>query len=373
MTLDDIRSSVLLWGQSAGILTDGLQLHVQPDADIELVPFADDATDYFRRRRIARVVADDNANRLIIYTTQKIGEPKIKALRESFAERYEALEFQLDVEIASRVKVDGRLATRGRFEPVRRVNGATGPICCGSSIGIGNHRNAGTLTALASRDGQLVGLSCNHVTGGCSTALPGTPVVSPGIQDVSRDHADITVIGKHAGAANMAQGLPEVIDIENNRDLAWFSIDRPELLSSQQGTGDQAYDTPSRFASSQSIRQGLPVKKWGRSTKLTTGIVQSVVRDGESLDYNITSYFGPTASQTFNGTVYYGEVIVIRSTSGEFSLGGDSGALVVTNLPGKAPRVVGILIGGDARASFVLPLQQACKDHRLKLVGGHNV
>ena len=73
-----------------------------------------------------------------------------------------------------------------------------------------------------------------------------------------------------------------------------------------------------------------PVKKWGRSTKLTTGIVQSVVRDGESLDYNITSYFGPTASQTFNGTVYYGEVIVIRSTSGEFSLGGDSGALVVT-------------------------------------------
>ncbi|MCR9200069.1 MAG: hypothetical protein NXI04_15650 [Planctomycetaceae bacterium] len=372
MTLDDIRGAVLLWGQSAGILTDSLQLHVQPDADISLVPFADDATDYFRRRRIARIVADENANRLIIFTTLKIGEPKIKALRQSFAERYLAHDFQLDVEIASRVKVDGRLATRGRFEPVRRVNGATGAICCGSSIGIGNHRNAGTLTALASKNGQLVGLSCNHVTGGCSTALPGTPVVSPGIQDVSRDHAEITVIGKHAGAANMAQGLPEVIDIENNRDLAWFSVEQPELLSSRQGTGDESYDTPSRFASPQSIRKGLPVKKWGRSTKLTTGIVQSVVRDGESLDYNITSYFGPTASQNFNGTVYYGEVIVIRSTSGEFSLGGDSGALVVTNVAGKTPKVVGILIGGDARASFVLPLQQACKDHQLKLISGHN-
>ncbi len=88
-------------------------------------------------------------------------------------------------------KVDQSLQTFGPFEPIRRHQGR---IACGSSIGIGNQRNAGTLTAIAIDDQeQLFGLSCNHVVGGCNTALPGTPIVIPGIQDVSADSSEITV------------------------------------------------------------------------------------------------------------------------------------------------------------------------------------
>ena len=136
------------------------------------------------------------------------------------------------------------------------------------------------------------------MVGGCSTARPGTPIVVPGIQDVSAEHDEIHVIGMHFSAAPMSQGLPSVTNISTNRDLACFELTAPELVTSMQGSGEHAYDTPEIFATA---KEDMAVKKWGRSTGLTYGTINNVLTDGQPVDYHVTSYYGPMYSTGLQG------------------------------------------------------------------------
>ena len=363
--VEELRRAILEWGLLNGILVDAVDTNLSGDAD--LVPFPDEASEFFRTRKIVRIVADEAANDITIFSRLPIAKTKIKVMEESFAEAYGGEGISLKIRSSKPFKVDQSSQILGRFEPIRRIRNR---ICCGSSVGLGNQRNAGTLTALARKGGDsktLYGISCNHVTGGCSTARPHTPIVVPGIQDVSSDHPEINLIGYHESAAGMRQGLPSVANIEENRDLAYFQVSDPKLLTSMQGNGDDAYDTPTTFA--KPVR-GMPVKKWGRSTGFKTGTISSINLRAEGVDYNVTSYYGPTSSQLFKGTIYFPMIIEVSGSS--FSLGGDSGALVVTN-DDKKERVVGIVIGGDKNKTAVLPIKDTLKDLGLTLVGGHNV
>ncbi len=56
-----------------------------------------------------------------------------------------------------------------------------------------------------------------------------------------------------------------------------------------------------------------------------------------------------------------------------FSLGGDSGALVVTDQLGHEEKVVGIIIAGEKNKSILLPLKPALSELKLQLVARHNV
>ena len=210
------------------------------------------------------------------------------------------------------------------------------------------------------------------MTGGCGTARPGTPVVAPGIQDVDDKYHAIEVIGDHESAANMSQGLPSVYDTSNNGDLAFFKIRDSGLLSSMQGSGAKAYDTPRLFEDHP--ERNMPVKKWGRSTGFTTGQISLINDDPEPIPYQVQSFYGPTQSQTFQGTVYFHNAIEVTPDSFKpFSLGGDSGSLVVTNFSNKVERIIGIVIAGDKNKSIVLPLRPVLKKYELQLLTGHNV
>lgn len=366
MNTEELRLAILSWARRNGILSENVLL--ERDGDIGLIPFEDEAVEYFRTRKITRVEADDH--RVTIFSRLPIAKTKSAALRKSFNLVYEQQGIGLSIDASKPFKVDQALQAFGRFEPIRIHKRA---ICCGSSIGLGNQRNAGTLTALArgKEDRRLYGLSCNHVVGGCSIAQPGIPVVAPSIQDVSVENCDIYVIGDHMRTAQMAQGLPSVSRIDDNRDLACFAIRKNAKLTSLQGIGDDAYDTPTTFASPE---VGLPVKKWGRSTGFTRGEISYIGKHGrpEPIEYNVTCYYGPMNSQTFKGTVYYEGAFEITTNGKPFSLGGDSGALVVTDVADDE-MVVGIVIAGERRKSVVLPLEPALDDLDLELVSGHNV
>ncbi|MEM9597594.1 MAG: hypothetical protein AAGD06_25225 [Acidobacteriota bacterium] len=331
------------------------------------MPFEEEAAEFFRTRKIVRVVGE--GHELSIFSRLPIAKTKKLALKKAFREKHGA-RFKLTISETKPFKVDQKVQRYGKFEPIRLHRGA---ICCGSSVGLGNQRNAGTLTALAkNREGRLFGLSCNHVVGGCSIAQPGIPVVCPGIQDVSVEHDTIRVIGFHEKPAQMAQGLPSVIDIGKNKDLSCFEIHPEVQLTSQQGTGDKAYDTPSTFAE---IELGLPVKKWGRSTGFTEGQITYISKGKrpEAIEYNVTSFYGPMNSQTFKGTVYYDLVYEVSPSGKPFSLGGDSGALVVTDRGEGDEQIVGIVIAGETSKSVLLPLQPALDELGLTLISAYNV
>ncbi len=368
-TISELRLALYAWAQNNGIMADNVP--VLGGGDANLIPFPPESVEYFRMRKVVRVVADEQTSTLTLYSRQKIADTKTRKLVEAFRDRYGDQSIRLVVDWSKPFKVDQHLDSWGKPEPLRLLNKR---ICCGSSVGLGNQRNAGTLTALATRKNEqaIYGLSCNHVTGGCGTARPGTPVVVPGIQDIDDEYRNILVIGDHESAAPMSQGLPSVYNTSENRDMAFFSIRDPDKLSSMQGNGTNAYDTPHLFENHPERR--MPVKKWGRSTGFTTGEISLVNKDPEPIPYQVQSYYGPIQSQTFQGTVYLHDVIEVTPDSSKpFSLGGDSGSLVVTNITGRVAKVVGVVIAGDKNKSLVLPLKPSLEKYGLRLLASHNV
>lgn len=294
---------------------------------------------------------------------------KKEELERVFNAQFQPDGVTLTITTAPSYKIDQSIATLG---PTVRRRGDR--VTCGSSVGIGNQRNAGTLTALARRAGSsaLVGLSCNHVIGGCSTTVPGTPIVVPGIQDVTAESPEIAVVGTFAEAASMRQGLPTVSDIFDNADLACFELlpEGSKLLTSWLGDDDQAYDTPTEILTD--VSPGTRVQKWGRSTAWTSGKVSTVLTDPEPVEYSVVSYFSPQASQTFRGTIYYPTVYEVGNLGPPFSAAGDSGSLVVTIEPnGDAPRAVGVIIAGGQTKTLILPLQPMLEQLKLELVADH--
>jgi hypothetical protein len=376
-TSQDLLDGLYTWAMNNGILTDDARREMTAaSGDPNLIPFEEKHAKFFSTRKIARFSSRKKAGvtTITLFARLPIAKKKADDLKKAFNERYGKGGFVLEVDVARPFKIDQNI--RDTLNPVHHheIEGAEQKwIACGSSVGLGNQRNAGTLTALGkSENGCLVGISCNHVTGGCNTARPGTPIVVPGIQDVSPENHEITVIGVHDFTGPMSQGLPQVFDIKSNCDIAFFQIneDQADLLSSMQGSGDKAYDTPTEFAV---VREGQKVKKWGRTTDCTRGTVKRIVRNPQSIDYKITSYFGPTSSQVFNGTVFFKNFYEVESLGVDpFSVGGDSGSLVVTDVSGNE-KVVGILIGGNDTKSYVLPLRYILKDRKVSLINGHNV
>lgn len=367
-----VRDGVLRWAVLNGILAEAsLSDEGARSGDETMCPFSEHHAEFFRTRKIVRVFSAGSTLR--ISARLKIAKPKIKILEEAFKARYGDEGLKLEVGTSRPFTVDQTIDAFGELVPLHRTGADI--LSCGSSIGLGNQRNAGTLTAIARLNGgdptRLFGLSCNHVIGGCSTALPGTPVVMPGIQDVSTDIDEINLVGRLYEIAPMSQGLPSVIQLDSNSDLAAFEIDEHMELSSMQGSGTGSYDTPTSFA--RQIRKGLAVKKWGRSTGLSHGHIDDVVEGGYPLPYKVTSYYGPQhgASQIFRGTVYYNKAYeVVPSGVRPFSLGGDSGALVTTDKPNQPERIVGIVVAGGKEKGLVLPLRPMLRHLKMTIVSG---
>lgn len=369
----DLRNALYAWAVQNGVLADAaMREAIGLGGDASLIPFDRAQADYFRTRKVIKVttstgrVANRAMTKISLATRLPIARSKRERLTSEFAKRFATNGIVLDVVVEKAFKIDQNI--QSTYKPLYNKDDR---ICCGSSIGLGNQRNAGTLMALAENEhGQLLGISCNHVTGGCNTASIGTPIVAPGIQDVSPDQNEITVIGLHDSTGPMSQGLPQVFDISNNCDIAFFDINDANQICSQQGEGADAYDTPTQFAK---VQEELRVKKWGRSTGLTRGEITKIVSEPESIDYHLTSYYGPTSSQTFKGTVYFPRVYEVESIGvNDFSAGGDSGSLVVTDDNG-AEKIVGILIGGNNLKSYVLPIKEILKNRKIKLLTKHNV
>lgn len=225
-------------------------------------------------------------------------------------------------------------------------------VCCGSSCAPGGEFYSGTVGALVRVPGQsgLFALSNNHVFAACNHVLAGTPIVSPAHGDITADHPPRT-IAQHYGIVELRSGDPAFVP-PCQADAAIAQVLDPNAVTSWQGDSDTGYDTPSQVIKPSN---GMKVKKFGRTTRLTTGIIESVVPDLLPLPYKY---------KKFAATVYFEDVWTVRGGQDRFALPGDSGSLVVTEDGSSA---VGIVFAAGINDNYgvIIPI-----DRVLSLFGG---
>lgn len=238
---------------------------------------------------------------------------------------------------------------------------------CGSSVSVGNNREAGTLGCLVKNaQGELLGLTNNHVSAACSYAPIGLPVLAPGILDVAPGNPYPFTLGVHQETLPMLFGDPSGVDHTQNSDAALIRITAIDMISSMQRT---VYDTPSSVAD---LATGMSVEKVGRTTGHTRGTILGELVGVIPVNY-VANQYG------FTGAAYFEKVYMAHGIGDVFSDAGDSGSLVTHEDASGQRHAVGIvfagLIDGSAaggKRSLILPLRPILDRFKVQLVSGHN-
>ncbi len=239
---------------------------------------------------------------------------------------------------------------------------------CGSSISVGNSREAGTLGALVKdASGQIFGLSNNHVTGSCNFAQTGLPILAPGVLDVMPNGIDPFCVGHHVRSLPMVSGFPDQVNADINSDAAIFKILNTNNLTSYQGA---AYDTPS---SAIELECDMEVEKVGRTTGATKGRVHSILLGYTSISYSAALY-------NFNGLVYFKSMFVVIGHGDLFSTNGDSGSLITHKAADGKRYAVGIVVGAmedlsapGGRLTLAIPIKPILESFNVDLVSNLNI
>lgn len=205
------------------------------------------------------------------------------------------------------------------------------PVPGGVSVGLDfhavNYRFAGTLgVVVADRENPptLYALSNNHVLADENRVDNGAGVVQPGTLDEGRNRDRV---------ARLSRYVP--LRFDNRRNWMDAAI--------------AAFDDPAR-AQKRILGIGVPlgvvrptlgllVRKSGRTTGLTEGIVRAVNFDVVGVRYD-------------QGLVRIDDIIVIRGVTGPFSKPGDSGSAIAD----PQGRVVALLFGGSDVVTFAIPI-----------------
>lgn len=254
-----------------------------------------------------------------------------------------------------------RLASSA-IAPKRTLVMQNGRYPCGSSISLANGVNTGTMGALVEdEEGNVFGLTCNHVTGMCNNTELGLQVVAPGLLDVRPGSLDPFTVGHHARLAELAIGLPDNIRIKDNLDAALFAIADPSAVTSMQ---KHWFDTPTTILPAMAER--MIVEKVGRSSERTSGTL---------VGWATQIVPAPANVGVFKGTIYFERLLVVIRRGLPFAEPGDSGSLVVTEERGGKRHAVGIVfaVSSDRVKTYVAPIADVLDKLKVKLIGGHNV
>lgn len=327
----------------------------------ELAPVSETAKDVLRARGIQMLGVNDAERKIIVFLRRARPSRKQLALLPK-----EIGESMIEYRQGTAKEI-GDAPPQSRGKPFYVVQQAGfDRYACGSSISLGNCRDAGTLGALVKdQDGVLYGLTNNHVTGGCNYAPKQMPILAPGVFDVTPLSFDPMTLGYHERSIPLSAGIPGTADVNNNLDAAIFKIRDEATVSSSQGS---FYDTPNGTLP---IEANMHVEKVGRTTGHTQGVVIARPHEPVRLNYAVQG-----VDYQFSGQVYFDPVFIVQGNGQVFSEEGDSGSLITTVRDGQR-YAVGILIGGlrgqGIDYTFVLPIGSVLSKLGVSLVSGHNV
>ena len=249
------------------------------------------------------------------------------------------------------VNVKPESALRASTRPKCYTLGAR--ITCGSSVAPSGAGHAGTFGAICRSPNGLFGLSNNHVFAECNHAPIDHPILSPSANDTGADLPYPRALFKHTRFAPLHSGDPFQM-APTKIDAAIAEVLDESSVSSNQGT---YYDTPTHV---NTPIAGLKVKKVGRTTGLTSGVIES--RAAKVLPI-------PYKSAKFKATVYFDDVWFVNGDDGQpFAAPGDSGSLVVSESGDEA---VGLLFAVTSIGlAVIIPIEAVLQYFGLELVNG---
>jgi hypothetical protein len=221
----------------------------------------------------------------------------------------------------------------GRPQPVDPAARLPRPVPIGVSTG---HPDitAGTIGCRVTKGRAVYALSNNHVYANSNRAIPYFDnVLQPGPYDGGKDPQD--AIG------TLYLYWPILFSTS-----AYNTVDAAIALSSTEQLGKATlsggYGTPKSTTVAAYV--GQTVQKYGRTTRLTKGIVYAV-------NATVNVSYGDVTGDGKNDVARFISQIII--TPGTFSEGGDSGSLIVTQT-GKNP--VGLLFAGSSTFTVANPI-----------------
>jgi len=220
----------------------------------------------------------------------------------------------------------------------RRHRPVPGGVSVGLDFNAVDYQFAGTLGVVVSdraNPRRLYTLSNNHVLADENRVADGAGVVQPGTLDGGRNVDRV---------ARLTRYVPLKFNNRRNwMDAAIAQLDRPAsaaraILEIGPPTGDA------------NPTLGLLVRKSGRTTGLTEGIVRVVSFDVFNIEYD-------------QGMVRVDDVIVIEGTAGSFSKQGDSGSAIVD----PKGRVVALLFAGSPQVTYAIPIRRVLRRLRVRI------
>jgi hypothetical protein len=214
-----------------------------------------------------------------------------------------------------------------------------GAFCCGGTLG----------ALVQDGDGVQHVLSNNHILARTNRASLGEDVVQPGRIDVGCAQVSADVV------ADLSAYVPISFTADNQVDAAMAQV-RAGAVSANGAILDVGVPSATPLAPS----VGLGVKKSGRTTGLTTGTITAT---------DVTVTIGYTKKCSPGGRTMAARFInQFRVDSGAFSGDGDSGSLIVENVPTEA-RPVGLLFAGSSNSTLANPVAAVLSALDVTMVG----
>lgn len=362
----DAATAFLAWAYEEGLTGLEAPPPAAPPQDLALLSnISAEARTFLRERSIQGVAANTAGHEIVVFLRR--AAPKAKKALDKLPSLVGDVAVKYKQGVTSPVDANPPAPFGGPPYALKQVNQS---VCytCGSSISVGNFREAGTLGALV-RDGtgRLFGLSNAHVVSSCNHATMRTPIVAPGIADVCAQNHPPFTIGAYVNSLPLISGSPDTVAWLNNADAACFEIQDPTKVSSSQ---QNYYDTPS---SCSPLTTGINVEKVGRTTGHTQGKIVGAMSGYFAMPYQAAAY-------DFKGIVYLPSVFVAEGYGKAFSEAGDSGSLVVqTDAAGIKSAVALVFAGmqsGTAAGgcySLLLPIEPILTRLGMQLVSAHNI
>lgn len=316
------------WSETSGVDPRAIGAMAMSDAGVEAL----------EKQKVTAIGFNRNARKIYVYTHRPLTKKARDGLPTALAD---GQGFPIEYRQARSISINMEGADAVISQLPYHAQGDV--YACGSSIGIGSVRMAGTLGCLVRRDDdRLYGLSNNHVTGGCNNTRIRMPITAPGVSDVSADGFPPFTIGYHHAVLTMRQGEPGTVDHFENTDAALFEIADPARVTSRQGS---VYDTPVHVGNPE---EDMVVEKVGRTTGHRMGIIESELTGPLPVNYRTTVHHNAEYSSHFTGTVYFEPTYLVRGRDGPFALPGDSGSLVTTVGRHGVRLAVGLVFAGVA-------------------------
>lgn len=367
LSIHEAAQAVREWALQRNLLRvgSGVQSIPAPSVSRDAISASEDAIGILEASKVTAIGLNKKSETIFIYTNRKLSTKNRKYLQENIKD---ASAFNLEYRTAKPISINPESFSSSLESPAYVTD--RGYYACGSSVGIASVRMTGTLGCLVRLDdGNIFGLSNNHVTGGCNNTMKDMPILAPGILDVSADK-DISpfTIGRHHSVLTFRQGDPSAINHFENTDAAIFKIVDPNKVSSIQGS---SYDTPDTVAD---LSEDMEVEKVGRTTGHTIGKVESETIGPLSVSYRVTVHHNASDQSQFIGNAFFEPTYLVRGLRGPFSLSGDSGSLVTTKSGDGTRHAVGLVFAGVAPdTSYIIPIRPILERFKATLVSGHNV